>query len=96
LKPLPHKAKLSTSKAVCHVISAQKAWPQASPQKHGKNFSLFKTEPSNTLAQIHLDAGEAKSSWAYFEGDAYKKESKHLKDFLQKYSLDRGRHNSCY
>jgi len=60
-----------------------------------KDLLALKEDISNALGQIHLDASGAKTSWNYFGGGTYKKESKHLKDFLQKYSSDRGRHNSC-
>jgi len=63
--------------------------------KTWKDLLLFKESPFNAFGQIHIDANEAKTSWDYFKSDAYKKESKHLKDFLQKCSSDRGRHNSC-
>lgn len=50
---------------------------------------------SDKLSQLHLRDEGAKTFWSYFEGETYQKETKHLKDFLQKYSSDRGKHNSC-
>lgn len=52
-------------------------------------------EGPDTLAQQHLDTDKAKNSWSYFKSETYLKESRDLKDYLQKYSSDRGRHNSC-
>lgn len=77
----------------CHISA--KGMASNKSAKAWKDLLLFKEGPSNALGQIHLDADEAKSSWDYFKSDTYQKESKHLKDFLQKYSSDRGRHNSC-
>lgn len=77
----------------CHISA--KGMASSKPAKTWKELLVFKEGPSNTLGQAHLDANKAKVSWDYFESDAYKKESKHLKDFLQKYSSDRGKHNSC-
>ncbi len=54
--------------------------------------ALFKT---GALSQLHVNNKAAKASWSYFEGESYQKDIKHLKDFLQKYSSDRGKHNSC-
>jgi cytochrome c5 len=54
--------------------------------------TLFATE---TLSQLHLDKEEANASWDYFKAEAYQQEIRHLKDFMQKYSSDRGKHNSC-
>lgn len=57
---------------------------------------LFTLEDgTNKLATIHLTLKETKASWIYFGSDTYLKETKHLKDFMQKYSSDRGKHNSC-
>lgn len=53
---------------------------------------LFKTEE---LSQRHLTRKEAEASWSYFEGESYQNEARDLREFLQKYSSDRGQHNSC-
>jgi len=53
-------------------------------------------EKSNKLSHLHLKLESAKSSWLYFSHDTYLQDSKHLKDLLQKYSLDRAKHNSCF
>lgn len=54
-----------------------------------------KKDSANVLAQTHLKAEKAKASWDYFQNPPYAKEVKHVKDFMLKYSSDRGRHNSC-
>ena len=50
---------------------------------------------TSTLPQLHLANEEAKASWDYFKTKVYQQDTRHLKDFLQKYSSDRGKHNSC-
>jgi len=66
--------------------------------KKAKEWKLLLTEKDSTnkLAQSHLNHKKAKDSWSYFKQKNYLQESKHLKDLLQKYSLDRGKHNSCF
>jgi len=78
----------------CHISAKGMAYSKSA--KTWKDLLLFKEGSSNALGQIHLDVNDAQTSWDYFLSDLYKKESKHLKDFLQKYSSDQGKHNSCY
>lgn len=53
---------------------------------------LFRTDE---LSKLHLKRKEAEASWSYFKRESYQNETRDLKEFLQKYSSDRGRHNSC-
>lgn len=78
----------------CHISA--KGMASSKSAKTWKELLLFAEGPSNALSRIHLDTDEAKASWDYFKDDTYQQESKHLKDFFQKYSSDRGKHNSCY
>lgn len=82
----------SASCTKCHLYG--KAMASSKSAQEWKNLLQFK-ENSNKLAQLHLNAKEAEASWSYFKDKTYKEEARHLKDFLQKYSSDRGRHNSC-
>jgi hypothetical protein len=88
------KAIYTKSCLSCHISA--KGMASSKPAKTWNELLLFQEGSSNTLGQIHLDANKTKASWGYFESDLYRNESKHLKDFLQKYSSDRGKHNSCY
>lgn len=77
----------------CHPYSMNFAGSKTS--KEWK--ALFKRQEESThLARIHLDSEKAKLAWDYFKNDTYKKEAKHLRDYLLKYSSDRAQHNSCY
>jgi hypothetical protein len=88
------KAVYTTSCLPCHISA--KGMASQKLAKTWKELLLFDKDTSNTLAKIHLDSNKAKASWDYFRSEAYRQENRHLKDFLQKYSSDRGRHNSCY
>lgn len=77
----------------CHISA--KGMSSSKSAKTWKELLVMNGSPLNELARIHLHADEAETSWGYFKGSVYKEESRHLKDFLQKYSSDRGRHNSC-
>ena len=59
--------------------------------KKAKNWSkIFKL---NTLDILHQDKN---ISLPYFQDKQFQEDKKHLKALLQKYSKDRGKHNSCY
>ncbi len=88
------KAIYTKSCLPCHISA--KGMASSKSAKNWKELLLFEEGPSNALGRIHLDANGAQTSWDYFKGDTYKADSRHLKDFLQKYSSDRGKHNSCF
>jgi len=76
----------------CH-LNGKALSSHKTAQKWKELFNIY--NKTNELAQTHLNTKKAKSSWPYFHNASYQKDSKHLKDFMQKYSSDRGRHNSC-
>ena len=57
---------------------------------------LIENEKSNKLAQLHFSIKKTDEDWSYFKQKDYLQDSNHLKNLLQKYSSDRGKHNSCY
>lgn len=72
--------------ATCHVQGKYFA-----SHKKAKEWSeLFK---NSELDKLHL---ERNISVPYLQEKAFFKDIKHLKELLQKYSKDRGSHNSCY
>ena len=75
-----------TECAHCHVEGKYFA-----SNKKAKTWSkLLKTD---NLYRLHHDQN---ISLPYLNSDKYKADKKHLKALLQKYSKDRGKHNSCY
>jgi len=79
--------------APCHIEG--KYFASKKKAKQWKILLKFQ-DKTNPLADFHLDSPEANASSSYFLSQEYKQNSKHLKDLLQKYSKDRGSHNSCY
>ncbi|HIC43493.1 MAG TPA: hypothetical protein EYO73_04120 [Sulfurimonas sp.] len=70
----------------CHV--------QGKYLAQGKKAKVWKKIlKENTLNTLHLDKN---ISLPYLSSIAFKEDKTHLKALLQKYSKDRGSHNSCY
>lgn len=72
----------------------------ASCHVEGKYFAENKTAKywskilkTDTLDTLHKDKN---ISLPYFQSKQFQEDKKHLKALLQKYSKDRGKHNSCY
>jgi len=72
----------------------------ASCHVEGKYFAAnkkakawHKTLNAATLDKVHQDKN---ISLSYFQSKQFQEDKKHLKSLLQKYSKDRGKHNSCY
>jgi len=77
----------------CHVKGGYLASQRKA--KTWKKLFLLKDD-KNTLQTLHLQNQEAKVSWSYFSSQGYLEDSKHLRAFLEKYSKDLGKHNSCH
>jgi len=77
----------------CHING--KYFASTKKAKEWKHL-FIKKDNKDKLANLHLNIEEAKESWSYFNSQDYSHQKKHLKNLLQKYSSDRGKHNSCY
>ena len=79
--------------ALCHTEGKFLA-----SEKKAKEWKvLFETTgEKNRLAALHLKKADTNASLNYFQTQSYQQDIPHLKALMQKYSKDRGSHNSCY
>lgn len=55
---------------------------------------LFKNK-GEALAELHLNSKDAKEAKKYFESSKYKKNARHLEDFMVEYAKDSGNVPAC-
>jgi hypothetical protein len=60
-----------------------------------KQWKKWMNKKGKALADLHLKNEKAEESHKYFEGKAYPKQSKHLKQFLVEYAKDSGNVPAC-
>ncbi len=56
---------------------------------------LNKKQKGAELAKIHLENPKAKKSHKYFESKKYRKNARHLRDFMIEYAKDSGNVPAC-
>jgi len=64
-------------------------------KKKMKTWKKIMKKKGQSLADIHLKDKKAKKSWKYFKSKKYKKDSKHLMQFLVEYAKDSGNVPAC-
>ena len=60
-----------------------------------KSWNKMMKNKGEGLAEIHLNNEKAKDSWKYFKSSKYKKNAKHLEDFMVEYAKDSGNVPAC-
>lgn len=60
-----------------------------------KYWKKLMRKKGKKLAKIHLSSSKAKKSWKYFESKKFKRNSRHLKQFLVEYAKDSGNVPAC-
>ena len=63
--------------------------------KKMKAWKKLMKKKGNPLAQIHFKDVKAEKSYKYFKSKRYKKDSKHLLQFLVEYAKDSGNIPAC-
>jgi len=64
-------------------------------KKNMKAWKKIMKKKGQPLADIHLKDKKSEKSWKYFESKRYKKDSKHLMQFLVEYAKDSGNVPAC-
>ncbi|MFA7354722.1 MAG: cytochrome C [Sulfurimonadaceae bacterium] len=78
-------------------VKCHKAGQEFVSTKKKRQWSALIKDKGQKLAQIHLESDDAKAepSHEYFESKAFRKNTKHLKDFLLEYASDSGNVPAC-
>jgi hypothetical protein len=78
-------------------VKCHKAGQAFVATKKKREWNALMKDKGLKLAEVHLESEEksAKESHEYFEGNAFDKNSKHLKDFLLEYASDSGNVPAC-
>lgn len=63
--------------------------------KTKKGWKSLINKSGQPLADEHIKDEKAKDSWEYFKNKRYKKDSKHLRQFLMEYAKDSGKVPAC-
>ncbi|WP_345993853.1 cytochrome c [Sulfurimonas sp. HSL-1716] len=66
-----------------------------STSKNMRTWKKMLKDNGADLAAVHLKSEKAKASREYFSGDRFKKNAKHLRDFLVEYAKDSGKVPAC-
>jgi len=74
----------------CHGLG--QVFITAKTQDEWENLMKRNGEP---IARLHLKSQEAKETWEYFEGADWKRNARHIHDFMIEYAADSGNVPAC-